>query len=520
MAKHLLYLTNNQLVATVWDKDVFSTEKTFSNYASGWLAFSEYLELHRDIPAYLLTDLVEEDFQRENIPHVFGRARNSLIQRRLNTLYRDTPFHKASHQGRAHEGRKDDQMLFSALTNPILIKPWLEQLHAKKIDVAGIYSVALLSPLFFKKLHFGTEPTLLITHQSSGLRQSYFHEGYLRFSRLAPETAWSSESVAEFAKSEIAKTTQFLASTRLILRGDAINVVVIANSEIISYLHPLCPDVDGMRHRLIDLNEARHIFDLKKMVDITLCEPLFLSTLASQRIPSHYTTLEQAKFHNLSKTRGNLDLLSAVTVTGAVVWTFANGYNAFHASNQAQKAQLDTQQILAKHQATASSTKVTLASPQDMKTAVEVAGMITNNTPTPTSMLAQLGKALDTLPQIKIHQINWQVSSANDAQTDAAAVPVASTESTPLVAKLIGIPNRPIEILTLEGEVVPFKNDYRTALDSVNQLTRELQKNAHMQVEITKPPIDLRPTVKLDSQAGNDADLMKPRFNLKLVWKP
>jgi hypothetical protein len=39
-------------------------------------------------------------------------------------------------------------------------------------------------------------------------------------------------------------------------------------------------------------------------------------------------------------------------------------------------------------------------------------------------------------------------------------------------------------------------------------------------VEITKPPLDVRPTVKLESKAGNDDDLAKPRFSLKLVWKP
>ncbi len=68
--------------------------------------------------------------------------------------------------------------------------------------------------------------------------------------------------------------------------------------------------------------------------------------------------------------------------------------------------------------------------------------------------------------------------------------------------------------------MVPFNSDYRTALESVRQLTLELQKNTHVRVEVTKQPLDIRPSVKLESQAGNDADLAKPRFSLKLVWKP
>lgn len=523
MAKHLLYLTNNQLTAAIWDNGALSDGQTFDNYASGWQKFSEYLAGYPDVAAFLLTDLIEEDFQRENIPHVLGLARQNLIQRRLANLYRDTPYREASHQGRAKEGRRDDQMLFSALTNAPLLKPWLEELQKQKIAVAGIYSVALLSPLLFKKLDLGKEPALLVTQQSSGLRQSYFQGGYLRFSRLTPETAWSPEAVAEIAESEMAKTRQFLASTRLMARGAAINIVVVADAEIIAHLRPLCPETGGMSYRFIDLNEARQVFGLKKLVDLKLCDRLFLSLLGSKRVASHYATFEQIRFHALSQVRAAFNFLSATTLAGALIWASGDGLDALRATNLARRARMETQETLARHQATLTSMPITVANPHDMKAAVDLEQMIAKNAPAPIPLLTLISRALDTLPQIKIHELNWQVSETDGAAPDASAAPpppAAAGEAQPLSASLIGIPAKPFEIVTLEGEVVPFKNDYRTALESVHQMVAELQKDKQLKVEIIKPPLDVRPTVKLASEAGNDEALAKPLFSLKLVWKP
>ena len=152
MSKHLLYLTNTQLTATLWDGSTLLPSVTFDNYASGWAKFAEYLDAHAETPTFLITDLIEEDFQRESIPHVFGKAKKALIDRRLNNLYRDTRYRSAVQQGREKDGRRDDKMLFSALTNEPLIKPWTDALNSKNIHLTGVYSVALLSGLIYKKL--------------------------------------------------------------------------------------------------------------------------------------------------------------------------------------------------------------------------------------------------------------------------------------------------------------------------------------------------------------------------------
>lgn len=522
MAKHLLYLTNTQLTAVIWDKGRLSEGHTFDNYPSGWSQFAEYLTGYRDVSAYLLTDLIEEDFQRENVPHVMGGSGQNMIQRRLANLYRDSPYREASHQGREKEGRKDDRMLFSALTNPELLKPWLNALEKEKVAVAGIFSVALLSPIVFKKLRLGHESILLVSHQSSGLRQSFFQDGYLRFSRLTPLTAWTPEAIADIAGTEMAKTRQFLASTRLVARGAPITTVILAHADTIRTLQPICPDTADLTYQFLGLDEVTQQLGLKNIADIRLCDRLFLALLGSKRVLSHYATFEQIRFHTMWQVRIAFNILSVLVLAAGSIWATGNGLDALRMANKTRHAQSETQQILTMQQSILKGFPVTVANPHDMKSAVDLEQTISQNASDPAAVFAIVSKALETLPQIRILDLSWETSEADGAPVDPAAPlpPPLPPGETPPQAALIGVPKKPFEIITIEGEVVPFKNDYRTALDSVQQFKSELARNKQLQVEISKPPLDVRPAARLESQAGNDSALAKPIFTLKLVWKP
>jgi hypothetical protein len=522
LSKHLLYLTNTQLSAYIWDKGVLSPPKIFDNYASGWTNFAEYLEKYDELPTYLLTDLIEEDFQLENIPHVFGSAKKALIERKLNNLYRDTPYRSARNQGREKEGRRDDKMLFSALTNSQLIKPWTDALESKKINVTGVYSVALLSNVVFKKLGLENDATLLVTHQSSGLRQSFFKDGYLRFSRLSPETAWSPETIAEMINAEMAKTRQFLVSTRLINRNENITMVVVSAKDILEHLQPLAQNIENLSYQFIHLYEAKRLLGLDRLIELNLCDPLFLSLLASQRVSTHYATSEQHRLLLLAQTKIALNFISVLAVSIGLFLTADAGVNAYNAMQLTKQAKIETQIALSKYQATISSMPVTVVNPKDMKVAAELQKMLILNGPIPNIRLQTISQAMANLPQIKIHEINWKASepvvAGAEVSLDAPAPEIL--ENAPISASLLGLGKKPDEIIELEAEIVPFKNDYRTAIDVVNEFIRELKKDTHLQVELVKPPIDIRTSVVLESQSGNDENLIKPKFHLKLVWRP
>jgi hypothetical protein len=519
LRKHLLYLTNTCLTASMWQSGSLSAGQTFENDEAGWQALSAYLVPSKQVPVLLLIDLVEEDFQRDTIPHVFGKARKTLIERRLLQLYRDTPFRHASNQGREKDGRKDDRMLFSALTNAPLLKPWLDAILKEQVPLAGIFSVALLSGLLFKKFQLGNGPVLFITHQSAGLRQSYFHEGQFRFSRLTQLTSKNPEEIAEATNLEMVKTRQFLANTRMLQRGESIDIVALDNADALRNLQALSLDSASASYRFIDLDDAKRTLGLKNFIEITVCDSLFLALLADKQPSSHYALFEQTRLYTLWQGRIILYLLSSVALAGCLFWAGSNIMGAIDAAAQTRQLEQSTRITQQRFQSVVNSLPTTIDNPHDMKSAVNLEQMITQNAPTPNALLATISQALAMLPQLNITELNWEASDkggADDTTAQAQMTPVVGAPS----MVLIGVPKKPVEIVVIKGEVLPFHNDYRTALESVHQFTVELMKNKQIQASVTHQPLDIRPSVTLNGQAGDDAAKATADFELRLVWKP
>jgi len=522
--RQLLYLTNDQLTTYQGEKGDHSADRSFPNNEAGWENFSRYLAGSQNTPTYLLADLIEEDFQLDSLPHVLGRSRRALIQRRLGQLYHDTPYRQAIQQGRAEYGRKDDQMLFSALTNVGLLKPWLDAILQQKVPLTGIYSPALLSATLIKKLDLASDNLLLVTHQSSGLRQSFFQGSALKFSRLTPLPDHNPDTVADTTARETANTQQFLASARLLPRGKTLDTVILAHGEELQRLQSTCQDTPAMAHRVLDLADAAARLGLKNPNSVSLCDPLFLSLLGATPA-SHYAQAEQTRYFSLWQARLVLYILSAGVVTGALLSAGANSLEALQHYQKNQQIAVETSLTQSQYQAIVRSLPHTAASPQDMKAAVNIEQMVTHNAPAPTQLLGIVSRALDILPQIRIDQLHWRVSTEtettdNSADSQQQQVPVPGVAEQAPAAALIGVPQKPNQILLIEGEVVSLKQDYRTALESVRLFATELGKNKLLRAEITRPPLDIKPTVKLTGNTGTEETDTKARFILKLTLRP
>ncbi len=524
--RQLLYLTNDQLTAYQWEKGSASTGCGFPNDATGWEDFSRHLAGSQDTPTYLLADLIEEDFQRDSLPHVLGRSRQTLVQRRLGQLYRDTPYRQATQQGREELGRKDDLMLFSALTNAELLKPWLDAILKQKTPLTGIYSPALLGAALIKKLGIASDNLLLVTHQSSGLRQSFFQGSALKFSRLTLLADHSPDTVADTTARETANTQQFLAGARLLPRGKPLDAVILAHGEGLQQLQSACRDTPALAHCFLDLADAAARLGLKNPDSVSLCDPLFLSLLGHAIPASHYAQAGQIRCFRLWQARIALYILSAGVFAGALFSAGSNSLEAMQHYQQNQQMALETSVAQSQYQAILRSLPHIAASPQNMRAAVNIEQMISRNAPEPAQLLGIVSRALDTLPQIRVDQLHWQVSaeaeSANSQQPGAAPAPQfgAGDREVAPTATLIGIPKKPNQALLIEGEVTAFGHDYRSALESVRLFAAELGKNKLLKAEITHPPLDVRPTARLTGKAGDEEANTKGRFILKLVLRP
>ena len=136
----LLFLSAGHLHAQQMAGGKIVAQREFPGTPDGRADFAAFLQT-AEYPTCLLADLVEENFRHETVPHLSGSSRTALLRRKFEQFYRGTPFHQAMLLQRQQTGRRDDDMLFSALTNPALITPWLEIMLAQQTPLAGIYSV-------------------------------------------------------------------------------------------------------------------------------------------------------------------------------------------------------------------------------------------------------------------------------------------------------------------------------------------------------------------------------------------
>ena len=523
MRKQLFYLTNQQLVAYTWQDKVLTRDAGFDNDDAGRLLFGAYLAQLDAGPSYLLVDVIEEDFQRDTAPHVSGKARLALVERKLTQLYRDTQFRHAQLQGRDKEGRKDDRYLFNALTKPELPKSWLAVMQTHAVPLVGVYSLASLSQQLFDKLKPGAGPVLLVSHQSSGLRQSFFHEGALRFSRLTPLFDHAPARLAEAFRVETNKTRQFMASTRLLARGVQVKVVVVASQENLAALAPDLLDTPDVHYRPIALEQARDMLRIGRFDGAADGDPMYLALLASAGVPSHFPLRDQRHFYQLLQTRMMLYGLSVVVALAALTWTGIDVMRIVELRAEAARLEQEAAATEARFQGVIKGMPATLVTPHNMKAVVDIESMIDRHVPLPNVQLRALGGVLNDLPEIKVNKLHWQALEAATLliPVDPTAPPPAPiVEDFPPVPGRLGVPDKSAQILVLEGEIVPFDGDYRAAINSVSRLAARLNAQAGVHAEVTLQPLDTRPTVTLDNVAGAQNSVAQALFALKVTWKP
>ncbi len=490
MAHTLLFLSSESFYASIWIGGKLSTPLYFTNDANGRKHFSDFLRQRRD-PVYLLVDVIEEDFRLETVPHLTGSARTNLLERKFEQYYRGNPFRQATLLRRQKEGRRDDDMLFSALTNPQRISPWLDTLLANQTPLVGIYSLPNISTPLLKDI--ASDHILLLSwEKDAGLRQTYFNNKSLHFSRLIPINIGNSFS--ESVVAETPRTQQYLKSLSLPPPGEILEVLIICHARDRTDLQSKLENSNELHYTYLDIQELGQHIKFKGSFADSDATPLFLHLLASKAPGSHYASSEHTHFYLLWQLRLLMFALAALAISISVLWSSMSlwqgrGYvtDTDPLSAQIESINQQTQNI----QRSFDNTSVPAA---DMKTAVLLARKLNKYTPPPEEFLQGLTFALDTFTRINVEKLVWQTSAA-----DAA----------PSVY--------PAQVITFEGNITDFGNDYRIALDYLDRFQQALVQQGYT-VIAQKLPLDI------SSKGSISGDIRKSEgspalFTLKIIWR-
>lgn len=238
---------------------------------------------------FLLVDLLEEEYHIGNVPHVsvYSQDHGIVLARHGERVLRNSPFRFVQLQGRETQGRRDDKVLCAGIANGELIDFWLKPLLAKKLSVAGIASVPLLSHELLRQFTKGQGQHLLVTKTSEHLRLTYFSNGLLKLSRLAAVRGENSDVVLDAIEKELEKTQLYLGRMRLTMPDKPLSVWMTVE---VKY-------EDVVRQRQATRgNQAWQLVSLKKLAaqlrlpwrESDDCEALFVSLGLLRKPVNHY----------------------------------------------------------------------------------------------------------------------------------------------------------------------------------------------------------------------------------------
>jgi hypothetical protein len=464
----------------------------FSARSEGLAAFRQVILDHAGLPVLLVADTVDEDYRSEIMPHVQGNARNELLARKLKQVFRNARFTGAWRQDREATGRRDDRYLLSALTDADWLTPWLSVLHRERVPLSGITPLALACQHLLGKLRSNETHTLLACRLNNGLRLSYYLKGQLRFSRLIGGD--TPTQLPGNAADEIAKTQLYLTGQRILPREARLHVLLLDPSGQLDSAQAQLNADPAFSVRVIDLPSlarALHIPD-----DFLAATPEIapLAAIAGEDVQLNLAPPELLQHHTEFRWRRGLNLAAGSIALLGLVATAANWLYAQDLLDQTRQQAQQQQQFSTRYQAIARTFPIQTTAPEQLAQTVELARQLDAHPLDPNALLAPIGQALLSMPDITLDNLGWTLD------------PTVSGKAQ----------------LKLDAALTPFDGNYRAAMQRIDALIRTLQAMpAVRQVRLISSPVNADSSSTLSGKAyeSNAAEAPAARFSLSLSYQ-
>lgn len=521
MDKRVFFISSGRLRAYHHEGQL-SAPVDFVADEHGLERFSAYLEQSSRFPVYVIVDFVEEEFREESIPHVMGPDRKAVIRTKLNRLFRDSTYAHALFQSREADGRRDDRMLFTALTRPDLLAPWMGLLTQAKIPVSGICSLPLLSKDLLKMLKLDARYLLLVTLQSSGgLRQTFFADGKLKLSRLAVLQDASPARFTANMLGEVERLRRYLSSLRVLPADEALDVYVLAPDAVQADVERHSPTSITARHHVISLSEAARRVGFKRTVASRFADHIFAQVVARRSPANQYAPAPQTRYFRLHRIRRGMIAASIFLLMGGLAWSAAKFVDGLTSIEDARSVSSQAAFYRTRYDNARARLPNTPTESRNMKRVVDSVGVLRNFRTSPVAMMQVLSIALESFPQVRLDQLRWRAST--DPQ-----MKIGATSGSPVTKKKTkrnksGKNNAPdklvlFQVATLKAQITPFAGNYREALETVRRFASHLRTVPGVEdVQVESMPLDIGPDSSLAGDAQRVARAEAAVFELRVA---
>ena len=533
MSKHFLYLTDTRLVSLTTRGGRIVARREFAVSGAGAAEFERYMAGMGEVPTHLFTDLAEEDFRLDTIPHVGARDRDAIIGRKLAQIYRNTPYRHGLVQGREQEGRRDDRVLYTAITNPEVLRPWLEVIERLKVPLYGIHSAAVFSAVLLDELDLFFPHALLVTFTpGEEMRQSYFRDREIKFSRLTPIDLEEGQSLGTMIAEETTRTWQYLDSLRHFGEGDTLEVCVLVHARDREAVEPALRDFAQIKYRLLDIEQVATKLGLKPPPLDSTAEEVMVHLFLLKRAENHFASSELRRHATMRGARILLNQVAIAMLAVAIIWGGWNLSQVFRASEADQRVTQELKSLNREYDEITRALPTLGVGGSTMRDAVTFYSGSIRGFPVLSEFLVPLSEVLRAHPEVRLSQLSWQATDDPKATPRISAIPPRNAPPVKALAKAGEAtvpqasddnPNPPFaggrfEVAMVEGTVRVNNNDFRGAMTEVERLAADIDKIEGFRATVAESPLDTSPGAALQGRHGErEPALMEPRFVLRIV---
>lgn len=512
----LLYLDANHLSASLWQSGTLKEEAQFVQDESGYAAFSEYLNRHRSSNFCLLADIAEEGYQIETLPYTQGADRGALLARKLGQFFYGSPLATAVSYGREKAGRRDEKILFTALTRPQLFEPWLAALRAAEAQLKGVYSLPLLGPGLLARLPVAGKRCLLVSITRSGIRQSFIEDGELKFSRLTPLTTINAAEVAASCAAEARKIHQYLLGQRLVSRGTPLQVVVLVHPAEQGAFLENCKSTEEMQITFQDLHAACKACGLKSLPRDTRSESLYLHQLAEKTPREQFAPDTERHFYRIWQINSWLLKGGAVIFFACFLLAAREMGHVLELRSNTAMLQLQAESDQQKYNAIQKTFPPMPTSTENLRAVISRFEDLEKRSAPLEPLLQSISRALEGVTKADIERIQWQLGGNPE---DASGSPSEPRKAgSPLGGDK---PAGAMHAIALVHGLLPasMATDQRGQIETVNALANGLRQDPTLKVAILRMPFDIESGKSLKSTEEAERGLSQLKFVIQVSRK-
>ena len=483
---------------------------SFEPHDEGRAQFERYIERHPNDVTCAIADVVEEEFREETMPHVPVWERRALMRTRADRAFRGAHFVHSARLAREPDGRRDDRVLFSAITRTEVLDPWFEPMVRFKVPLAGIYSPAILTGAMLKAIGAESENVLVVSLQSGGgLRQTWFRQGRLRLSRLAALPDPATGGYGPHVLDEIERTCRYLGSLRTAADEPRLDVRVLGHGAPLEELRRELGRDPGDHVRAectpVDIATVARRLGMHRWGGEATADRLFVQLLARRRPPSHYATWRETRAFAMLRTRSFLRMASAGLVAGGCLFGAFAVLEGVAAHGHARSFALQAELHEDRYREAQASLPPAPAEPLELERVVSTVNTLRERRADPVDLLALLGNALAGFPNVRVEGISWRLSAHAEA-------PIGAEHDDRVAPRPAGEaprhdPGALFQMARVSARIEPFDGDYRAAIDTVRRLAEALAAPAGIEhVRVLTLPLDLSPEQTLSGDAETTAE--------------